>query len=190
MPDLLHALCNAHHLRELKALIEIERENWALQMQRLLRCACHAANQARDRKKPLKPWMIACFARRFEAVVAQGLAFHTGQAPLAKAATTKVRGPMPRRTGHNLLLRFQARQADTLRFLSDPAVPFTNNEAERDVRMMKLRQKISGGFRSAEGAADFAVIRSFASTARKQSWNQIQALMADPSVLAKSLRTA
>ena len=190
MPDVLHALCNAHHLRELKALVEIERENWALQMQRLLRCACHAANQARETKKPLKPWMIACFTRRFEAIVAEGLAFHTGLVPLEKAATTKRRGPMPRRTGHNLLLRFQTRQADVLRFLSDPAVPFTNNEAERDVRMMKLRQKISGGFRSQEGAADFAIIRSFLSTARKQGWTLIQALMTDPSALAKSLRTA
>ena len=56
--------------------------------------------------------------------------------------------------------------------------------------MMKLRQKISGGFRSQEGADDFAIIRSFASTARKQGWTLIQALMADPSALAKSLRTA
>ena len=87
-------------------------------------------------------------------------------------------------------LTLQARQADVLRFLSDPTVPFTNNEAERDVRMMKLRQKISGGFRSQEGADDFAIIRCFASTARKQGWSLIQALMADPSALAKSLRTS
>ena len=190
MPDVQHALCNAHHLRELKALIEIEKEEWARQMSRLLRRACHAANLAREKKTPLNPWLIACFTRRFEAIVAQGLAFHADLPPLATATKTKRQGPMPRRTGHNLLLRFQARQADTLRFLSDPAVPFTNNEAERDVRMMKLRQKISGGFRSAEGAADFAILRSFLSTARKQGWNLIHALMANPSALAKSLRTA
>ena len=79
----------------------------------------------------------------------------------------KRRGRAPRRTGHNLLLRLATRKQDTLRFLHDPTVPFTNNQAERDGRMMKLRQKISGGFRSAEGAMDFALIRSFFSTAKK-----------------------
>lgn len=189
MPDVQHALCNAHHLRELKALIEIEKEEWATKMSVLLRRACHAANLARAKKTSLKPWLIACFARRFEAVVAEGLAFHTGLPPLAKASKIQRRGRQPRRTGHNLLLRLEARQTDVLRFLHDPAVPFTNNEAERDARMMKLRQKISGGFRSQEGAADFAIIRSFVSTARKQGWNLIQAIMADPSDLAKSLQT-
>ena len=82
------------------------------------------------------------------------------------------------------------RRRDTLRFLRDPAVPFSNNEAERDVRMMKLRMKISGGFRSPQGAADFATIRGFLSTARKQGWNIIEALRRDPRDLAKRLRTA
>ncbi len=80
------------------------------------------------------------------------------------------------------------RKEDTLRFLHDPTVPFTNNQAERDGRMMKLRQKISGGFRSAEGASDFAVIRSFLSSAKKQGWSIIEALNRGPSELAGSLR--
>jgi len=75
-----------------------------------------------------------------------------------------------------------------LRFLHDPAVPFSNNEAERDVRMMKLRQKISGGFRSVEGADDFATIRSFLATARKQGWNIIEALNHSPETLVQALR--
>jgi transposase len=100
----------------------------------------------------------------------------------------KRRGRAPRRTGHNLLLRLAKRKEDTLRFLRDPTIPFTNNQAERDGRMMKLRQKISGGFRSLQGAMDFALIRSFVSTARKQGWNIIDALSRDPSNLAKSLR--
>ncbi len=87
-------------------------------------------------------------------------------------------------------MRLQARKQDTLRFLIDPAVPFTNHQAEQDGRMMKLRQKISGGFRSQQGAYDFAVIRSFISTARKQGWNVIQALMQDPETLIARLRTA
>ena len=191
MQGVLHALCNAHHLRELKALVEIEREDWARKMQRLLRRACHAANLARERGVPLKPRLIECFERCYDAILAEGLGFHAAQVPLARAAMKgagKRRGRVPRRTGHNLLLRLATRKQDTLRFLYDPAVPFTNNQAERDGRMMKLRQKISGGFRSFEGAMDFAVIRSFFSTAKKQSWNIIDAVTSEPSNLAKSLR--
>jgi transposase len=190
MSGVLHALCNAHHLRELKALVEIEKEDWARKMQSLLRRSCHAANIARDRGELLAPALIALIERRFDAVIAEGLAFHEAQAPLARSVTggEKRRGRMARRTGHNLLLRLAHRKQDTLRFLRDPAVPFTNNQAERDGRMMKLRQKISGGFRSAEGAADFALIRSFFSTAKKQGWAILDALTCEPASLAKSLR--
>jgi transposase len=191
MQGVLHALCNAHHLRELKALVEIEREDWARKMQRLLRRACHAANLARERGVSLKPRLIECFERCYDAILAEGLGFHAAQAPLARAAMKGAgnrRGRAPRRTGHNLLLRLATRKQDTLRFLYDPAVPFTNNQAERDGRMMKLRQKISGGFRSLGGAIDFAVIRSFFSTAKKQGWNIIDTLTRDPTNLAKSLR--
>jgi transposase len=191
MQGVLHALCNAHHLRELKALVEIEKEDWARKMQRLLRRACHAANLARERGIALKPLLIECFERRYHAILAEGLVFHEAQAPLAQAtlkAGGKRRGRAPRRTGHNLLLRLATRKQDTLRFLHDPTVPFTNNQAERDGRMMKLRQKISGGFRSLEGAIGFALIRSFVSTAKKQGWNIIEALTRDPANLAVSLR--
>jgi transposase len=98
------------------------------------------------------------------------------------------RGRPPRRVGHNLLLRLSTRKSDVLRFLTDPSVPFTNNLAERDGRMMKLRQKISGGFRSERGAEDFAVIRSFLSTARKQGWGLLQTLTGDPTELIAKLR--
>ena len=189
----LHALCNAHHLRELKALVEIEKEEWARKMQRLLRRACHITNRARERGVTLRPRLIECFERRYDAILAEGLAFHETQLPLVRAvikAGGKRRGRAPRRTGHNLLLRLAKHKEDTLRFLRNPTVPFTNNQAERDGRMMKLRQKISGGFRSLQGAMDFALIRSFVSTARKQDWNIIDALSRDPSNLAKSLRLA
>ena len=183
-----HALCNAHHLRELKALIEIEKEDWARKMQRLLRRACHAAHLAREREVALKPRLIAGFERRYDAIVAEGLAFHEAQPPLMPKADGKRRGRAPRRTGHNLLLRLVTRRQDTLRFLHDPTVPFSNNEAERDGRMMKLRQKISGGFRSLDGAADFAAVRSFIATAKKQGWKILDALTDDPQILAKALR--
>jgi transposase len=85
------------------------------------------------------------------------------------------------------LLRLSTRKEDVLRFLTDPRVPFTNNLAERDGRMMKLRQKISGGFRSTEGAQDFALIRSVLSTARRQGWDILQTLTDDPARLIANL---
>src|SRR5271165_3763207 len=185
MTGVLHALCNAHHLRELKALVEIEKEDWARKMQRLLRRACHATNLARERGSPLKPGLIALIERRYDTFVAEGMAFHVAQSPLRPDAAPqgcKRRGRKARRTGHNLLLRLASRKQDVLRFLADPDVPFTNNQAERDVRMMKVKQKVSGGFRSLDGAADFAVIRSFISTAKKQGWNVIQALTQDAQI--------
>ena len=193
MPGVLHALCNAHHLRELKALIDIEKEDWARKMQRLLRRAAWVTNRARDRGVALKPRLVERFERCYDAILAEGLAFHETQPPLAPATTTagrKHRGRIPRRTGHNLLLRLSTRKQDTLRFLNDPAVPFTNNQAERDGRMMKVKQKISGGFRCDASAADFAIIRSFISTAKKQGWDIIQALSQDPKCRLASLRTA
>jgi transposase len=186
-----HALCNAHHLRELKALVEIENEDWARQMQRLLRRACHASNLARERGVPLKPGLIALFERWYDTILADGLAFHDAQPALVRAVGEgKRRGRPPRRVGHNLLLRLSIRKQDVLRFLTDPRVPFSNNLAERDGRMMKLRQKISGGFRSMEGATEFAVIRSLLSTARKQGWDILQTLTANPDRLIADLRVA
>ncbi len=187
LTGVLHALCNAHHLRELKALVEIEKEDWARRMQRLLRRACHAVNLAHAQDVPLRPALIALIERCYDAIVADGLAFHERQPALAKA---RPRGRPPRRVGHNLLLRLSTRKPDVLRFLTDPRVPFTNNLAERDGRMMKLRQKISGGFRSEQGAADFAVIRSLLSTARKQGWGLLQTLAAHPAMLIANLRLA
>jgi transposase len=185
LKGVLHALCNAHHLRELKALVEIEKEDWARRMQRLLRRACHAVNLAREQDVPLKPGLIALIERRYAAIVADGLAFHEGQPALTR---TRPRGRPPRRVGHNLLLRLCTHRQDVLRFLTDPLVPFTNNLAERDGRMMKLRQKISGGFRSDDGAKDFAVIRSVLSTARKQGWHMLQTLNEEPTHLIANLR--
>ena len=190
MPGVLHALCNAHHLRELKALIDIEKEDWARKMQRLLRRACLLVSLARERGVALKPRLVERLERRYDAILAEGLAFHEAQSPLAPVTVQEGRqrrGRKPRRTGHNLLLRLATRKPDTLRFLNDSAVPFTNNQAERDVRMMKVKQKISGGFRCLDGATDFANIRSFISTAKKQGWNVIQAIAQDPKILMHSL---
>jgi transposase len=189
LKNVLHALCNAHHLRELQALVEIEKEGWARKMQRLLRRACHATNLAREQGVPLSPRFIALIERCYDAILTEGFAFHEARPALISTAR-KRRGRVPRRTGHNLLLRLRVRKVDVLRFLPDPTVPFTNNLAERDGRMMKLRQKISGGFRSVDGAEDFAVIRSLLSTARKQGWDILQALASRSDRLIAELQIA
>ena len=193
MPGVEHALCNAHHLRELKALVEIEKEDWARRMQTLLRRAAHAASLSRDGCTGLTPRMIELFSRRYDAILAAGLAYHNAQPPLTRPTAKegpRKRGRKPRRIGHNLIARLIERKEDVLRFLADPTVPFTNNQAERDIRMMKLRQKISGGFRSDQGAENFATIRSFISTAKKQGWKIIEALTTNPEALIGRLRLA
>ena len=193
LEGVLHALCNAHHLRELQALVEIEKEEWARKMQRLLRRACHATHLMRDADEPvhLRPRLIALIERRYTAILAEGFAHHEAQPPLVPPAEqAKRRGRAPHRVGHNLLFRLRDRRADVLRFLYDPTVPFTNNLAEQDGRMMKVKQKISGGFRSDEGAEDFGIIRTMLSTARKQGWNLLQALIGNPETLIAKLRFA
>jgi transposase len=109
----------------------------------------------------------------YDSIIERGLNFHSSQPPLARQNN---RGRVKRRVGHNLLLRLQNYASDVLRFLLEDGVPFTNNQAERDLRMIKCKQKISGCFRSFERAIDFANIRSFLSTARKQNFNLLQVL--------------
>jgi transposase len=155
-------------------------------MQRLLRRACHATNLVREQGRPLNPRLLALIRRRYDVILAEAIAFHEAQPPLP----VRRRGPPPRRTGHNLALRLAIHKQDVLRFLTDPSVPFTNNVAEHDARMAKLRQKISGGFRSLQGAQDFIIIRSLLSTARKQGWGSLATLAADPRALMLRLKTA
>ena len=100
--------------------------------------------------------------------------------------------PKKQRPAHNFLIRFktfkEATKEATLRFLTDFAVPFTNNLAEQDLRMMKVKAKISGGFRTPQGAADFARLRSVISSARKQGFNILKALTLAPERLAVNLK--
>ena len=189
MEGVEHGMCNAHHLRELQALVDIEGEGWARQMQRLLRRANRATRIAHDRDIAVPATLTALIGRHYDRIIAQALAFHESQPPLAPHNLGK-RGRKKRRIGHNLALRLRERKCAVLRFLTDLDVPFTNNEAERDLRMMKLRQKISGGFRSGKGAENFAILRSVITTARKQSWNIIEALNSPSDRLVATLKCA
>ena len=159
--DVQHVLCNAHHLRELKALIEFEKEPWAQEMFDLLTLANKKKYEFNGNPPPE---IINSIKKSYHEILLQGLAYHENLDSLPKKG---VRGRKKRRTGHNLLLRLRDFQEETLRFLLDSDIPFTNNLAEQDLRMMKIKQKISGCFRTLKGAKNFARIRSFLSTARK-----------------------
>lgn len=169
METVQHALCNAHHLRELNARIE-DKEVWARHMKRLLLFGLKLRQHYGEEKIPSEK--IYRFVRLYQRVIEQGLQFHEGLASLKPQAG---RGKTARRPGHNFLLRLENHWV-VLQFLLDPKVPFTNNLAEQDLRMMKCRQKISGGFRTFEGAERFARIRGLISTARKQGWDVMEAI--------------
>lgn len=158
LENVQHALCNAHHLRELKALEEFEKEPWAFKMSRLLTVSSR-----------LKDPPLSRILKLYDQIVAEGLRFHEQQPPLGKLHNKK-------RKGHNLALRLRDFKDCTLRFLERKDVPFTNNQAEQDIRMMKVKQKISGGFRTPQGAEIFCIIRGFLSTCRKQGLNLFQSL--------------
>jgi transposase len=186
LPDVRHALCNAHHLRELKALIDIDKEQWAGQMRDLLVDANKSVLAAvAEGATALPTFVLRTLIKRYNAIVRRGLAFHRDQPPLARQIGA--RGRAPRRPGHNLLIRLHKFKRDVLRFLYDFSVPFTNNLAERDIRVMKVKMKISGGFRTMAGARTFARIRSVISTARKQGLNILQTLAANPAALSQAL---
>ena len=184
--EVIHAFCNAHILRELEGLIEFEKEPWAELMRAMLREANEAVRAAREAgKRALPTEQVEAFVDRYWAAVRMGLAYHRGLPALE--TKSKTRGRRKQRPGHNLLDRLKKFKTETLRFLTDFDVPFTNNLAEQDLRMMKVKMKISGGFRTLEGARIFALLRSVVSTARKQRHNILQVLTATPEQLMQSL---
>ncbi|MEQ8376530.1 MAG: IS66 family transposase [Roseibium aggregatum] len=181
-----HALCGAHHLRELKAIAEIEKEPWATELSALLNSANQLKCAAQGRGDTELPASVhRDIITTYMAILAEGLDFHERQPPLVRKPGT--RGRKARRPGHNLIIRLRDYRDDVLRFLSDFAVPFTNNQAERDLRMMKVRMKISGTFRTLEGAQVFADIRSVISTARKRGLNILEILTLPPSQIIARL---
>jgi transposase len=181
-----HAFCNAHILRELQCLIEIDKEPWAERMRDTLLCANAAVNEAREAgASALPPETVAAFVERYWAAVRLGLAFHR-QLPKYETPAKARRRPK-QRPGHNLLDRLKTFKTETLRFLTDFDVPFTNNLAEQDLRMRKVKMKISGAFRTLQGAQIFASLRSVVSTARKHGCNILQILAASPNQVIAAL---
>ncbi len=169
-----HALCNAHHLRELTFILERYQQIWAEEMSILL---CDLKQQVEDAKaraeKALDPELVQWFEERYQALIQAGLT--ANPLPQLPPDVVKPRGRPKQSPAKNLLDRLQY-QDQVLAFMYDFRVPFDNNQAERDLRMMKLKQKISGGFRSVEGAQMFARIRGYISTLKKQGLNVLDAL--------------
>ncbi len=181
-----HALCNAHHLREFKALIEFDKEPWAEAMRDLLLEANRVVDEARQRgETALDPALANSFHGRYWEILRLGLSHHRKLPRLPRHASNA--GRPKRRPGHNLLIRLHRFKDDVLRFLADFAVPFTNNLAEQALRMMKVKMKISGAFRTLAAAHDFAALRSVLATARKRGWNILQTLTAKPAALIQAL---
>ena len=129
-----HGACNAHHLRELQALIDIEKEDWAKSMHRLLERAHRATRFSRENGRDVPASLVARISRAWARILDHAIAFHEAQPPLR----TGKRGRKKRRIGHNLALRLRKHKEGCRRFLTDPRTPFTNNEAERDLQMAKL----------------------------------------------------
>ncbi|WP_419902873.1 IS66 family transposase [Kiloniella sp.] len=160
-------------------------------MKNLLCDALTLTQDARDQGRlALSPEHVHQINQRFDACCAQAIKFHEGLPPLARPMKTRKRGRPRRRTGHNMARRMQAHKNAILLFLDNLNVPFTNNEAERDLRMTKVRQKVSGSFRTETGAENYCVLRTVAETARKQGWDILEAFSTSPTRLIHDLDTS
>jgi len=167
-----HGLCNAHHLRELIFVHEQHRQAWADAMIDCLLGIKTAVAQARQTTNHLTEDQRRDFEARYQRILDQGYA----QNPLSPAPVRKKRGRRKKTKPRNLLERLDEHRQEVLAFMYDFNVPFDNNLAERDIRMMKVQQKISGTFRSEDGAHAFCRIRSYISTARKNALGAMDAI--------------
>lgn len=166
-----HALCNAHALRELQAVIDATPQDqwcWAAQAADALRQMKHLVDEALTADGTLTSLDTDAFAdarREFRSAILIG-----------KHATTARTTPLMAKH-HALARRLINRQTDYLRFTTDPRVPFDNNAAEQEIRMIKLRQKVSGCMRTLTGAEQFCAIRSYVATAAKHGVSLFESLI-------------
>jgi transposase len=166
-----HALWNAHHLRELTFIAEQYQQTWADDMIHLLLDIKAEVAETTD-AMTLPPERIDDYQQRYAEVLRQGFAAN----PPPKTPQPQKRGRKKQAPSKNLLDRLAKYKAETLAFMHDFRIPFDNNLAERDVRMIKVKQKISGAFRTPTGAETCCAIRSYISTVRKQGADIIQAI--------------
>ncbi len=172
--DCLHGLCNTHHLRELLFLYEEQNQAWAGKMIKAL-LDMHDFTLTRKEMPIIQlteeekaPWLA-----HYRTIIGQG--WNENPLPLS-APVPKKRGRVKKTKAQNLLVRLEGHESSVLAFLHDLNVPFTNNLGEQDIRMLKVRMKISGCFRTINGARQFARIRGYLSTARKNELNLLDAM--------------
>jgi transposase len=168
-----HALCNVHHLRELTFLDEEQRQDWAGRMKTLLLDIKAAVEQARaEGRTSLHPLEVADWKAQYTVLLEEGYRANPPDPPPEAGK----RGRRKQSAARNLLDRLSTHQEAVLLFLDNFAVPFDNSLAERDIRMVKVQQKISGCFRSEAFAVAFCRIRGYLSTLRKQGLAVLTAL--------------
>jgi transposase len=169
-----HAFCNVHHLRELIRAFEQDDAHWAKKMKKLLLNIKEKVEQTKKLGgKKLKDDQIARYYKRYHDILSEGLKTYRVDEDIGKKSK---RGRKKQSKDKNLLDRLMKFETETLRFMEDFRVPFDNNLAERDVRMVKVKQKISGCFRSDNGTSAFCRIRGFISTIKKQGKNVLNSL--------------
>src|SRR5713101_4060021 len=172
------ALCNVHHLRELTFVEEELKQSWARKMKDLLLDMKAEVERAKaEGKQEVDALLLAHLLRRYDEILAEGYqANPPPPAPSKSEHATRTPGRAKQSPARNLLDRLSGGKWAVLRFLLDFAVPFDNNQAERDLRMIKVQQKVSGCFRTEQGVAMFCRIRSYLSTLRKQGIELFSAL--------------
>jgi transposase len=166
--DCTHSLCNAHHLRELQRAWEQDGQKWAKKMIDLLEKI--NIKVKKSKKSRLTKSQIKHYQKRYRTILSWGEKECPAVAPNGKKGRTK------QLKSRNLLNRLRDFENDVLRFMKESLVPFTNNVAENDLRMTKVQQKISGCFRSLDGAKIFCRIRSYLVTCRKNGVSPTEAL--------------
>jgi transposase len=173
--EVAHALCNAHHLRALLFLLERYPQKWVQDLIELLsKIKAKVEADKRKAETALSVRQANAFSKAYDELVRKGLRAN----PPSKKNSRKPgqRGRLKQSPARNLLLRLREHKEAVLAFMYDFNVPFDNNQAERDLRMMKVKQKVSGGFRSMSGAQNFCNIRAYLSTARKNGVKALAAL--------------
>ena len=174
--ECLHALCNAHHLRELVFIKEQYKQTWAGNMIELLCRIKKTVDRAKEAKRQqLSLVTLQRYRNRYRRLVAAG--YRANPAALTQQRRAGQRGKLKQHPARNLLDRLSNYESETLAFMYDFAVPFDNNLAERDLRMNKVKQKVSGCFRSMAGAHAFCRIRGYISTVRKHGSNTLDYLL-------------